>query len=438
MFKEKEIIDNLPAMVQNWANRGFVFDQAQFLALHNEKKTVQVELEGLLAQKNKASRFNGKPTLEMLEAVKLEAVARGEKADKLQKEFDRLHLQMETILLNLPNQTNGVKTGGEEDNEEIYCWGHIADNTEKGFDVLAHDELTEELDLEAGAMLAKSRFSVLKGDIALLHRALINFMLDTHIEAGYELLYVPYLVNAKTMQGTGQLPKFKDDLFHLAEDDLYLIPTAEVPVTNLFQGKLLLDEVVDYKYVCHTPCFRREAGSAGRDTRGIIRQHQFEKIEIVRLCEPDKSYEILEELTLQAEKVLQLLELPYRKIQLASRDLGFSAARTYDLEVWMPAQGKYREISSISNFEDFQTTRMQARVKRDGKTFYPHTLNGSGVAVGRCLAAIMENCQTMQKTIEVPKVLQKYLGKTELLIQGGAKLDKHSTQDNGGQKVKLK
>ncbi len=423
MFKEKEIIDNMAVMTQNWANRGFEFDSAAFLDVHAKKKAVQVELENLLAQKNKASRFNGKPTQEMLDAIKDEATKRGERVVALQAQFELLGQQMENILLNLPNQTNGVKTGGEEDNEEMYTWGEIK---QKNFGVLAHDDLTTDLDLEAGTMLAKSRFSVLKGDIALLHRALINFMLDTHIEAGYELLYVPYLVNAKTMQGTGQLPKFKEDLFYLEGDDLYLIPTAEVPVTNMFQGKLLTDDVVDYKYVCHTPCFRREAGSGGRDTRGIIRQHQFEKIEIVRLCEPEKSYEILEELTAQAEKVLQLLELPYRKIQLASRDLGFSAARTYDLEVWMPAQGKYREISSISNFEDFQTTRMQARIKRDGKTIYPHTLNGSGVAVGRCLAAIMENCQTMDKTIEVPSVLQKYLGKTQLLINAEVKPNKEA------------
>jgi seryl-tRNA synthetase len=274
------------------------------------------------------------------------------------------------------------------------------------------------MDFEAGVTLASSRFVVLSGGIARLQRALAQFMLDVHInEHGYREVYVPYLVNETTMRGTGQLPKFKEDLFAV-DQELYLIPTAEVPVTNLAQNKIIDEASLPVKYVCHSPCFRSEAGSYGKDTRGMIRQHQFDKVEMVQFVRPDTSYDVLEELTGHAETILQKLELPYRVVTLCGGDLGFSAAKTYDLEVWLPAQGAYREISSCSNFEAFQARRIKARWRNSetGKPELLHTLNGSGLAVGRTLIAVLENNQQVDGSVSIPRCLQPYLGGTETLM----------------------
>ena len=284
-----------------------------------------------------------------------------------------------------------------------------------------HVDLGEALgliDFEAAARITASRFVVMEGKIARLHRALIQFMIDTHTqEHGYVELYVPFLVNRDSAFGTGQLPKFEADLFHINEQDFYLVPTAEVPVTNLARDRILAAEELPKKYVCHTPCFRSEAGSYGKDTRGMIRQHQFEKVELVQMVKPDDSYAVLEELTAHAEKILQKLELPYRVVALCSADLGFSSAKTYDIEVWMPGQNKYREISSCSNFEDFQARRMQARWRNPetGKPELLHTLNGSGLAVGRTLVAIMENFQDGEGRIHIPEVLHPWMGDIKII-----------------------
>ena len=301
----------------------------------------------------------------------------------------------------------------EDDNKVESTWG---DATVFDFEVKDHVDLGEglqQIDFESAAKITGSRFVVLQNEIAKLHRALIQFMLDIHTKQhGYTEIYVPYIVNADSLHGTGQLPKFKEDLFCLdTESEYYLIPTAEVPVTNLWRDKIATSEQLPIKYVCHTPCFRSEAGSYGKDTRGLIRQHQFEKVELVQLVHPDNSWQALEELTDHAEAVLQTLELPYRRVTLCGGDLGFSAAKTYDLEVWLPAQNCYREISSCSNFLDFQARRMKARYKsNEGKPQLMHTLNGSALAVGRTLVAIIENYQNQDGSIRVPKALLNYMG----------------------------
>jgi seryl-tRNA synthetase len=336
--------------------------------------------------------------------------------------FAQVDAQISELLLSIPNiPHDSVPMGkGEEDNVEVSRWG-----TPKryDFDVQDHVALAEArgwLNNEEATKVTGSRFSVMKGAGARLHRALIQFMLDQHtLHHGYTETYVPYLVNADSMRGTGQLPKFEEDLFKITmgEGDsrqFYLIPTAEVPVTNLLRDEIVADTDLPIRYTAHTPCFRSEAGSAGRDTRGLIRQHQFEKVEMVQFVHPDTSYDALEELTGHAEKILQLLELPYRKMLLCAGDMGFSAAKTYDLEVWLPGQDKYREISSCSNFEDFQARRLQARFKaKDGKPQLLHTLNGSGLAVGRTWVALLENGQQADGSVRIPVALRPYLGGVE-------------------------
>jgi len=306
----------------------------------------------------------------------------------------------------------------EDDNEEIRRWGELPAFDFKPRDHVDLGEALGLIDFEAATRIAASRFVVMQGTIARLHRALIQFMLDTHtVENGYTEVNVPYLVNRDSAFGTGQLPKFAEDLFHINEQDFYLIPTAEVPVTNLARDQILPAEEIPKKYVCHTPCFRSEAGSYGKDTRGMIRQHQFEKVELVQMVKPEDSYTVLEELTGHAEAILQKLELPYRVVALCGGDLGFSSAKTYDIEVWMPGQNKYREISSCSNFEDFQARRMKARW-RNPTTAKPellHTLNGSGLAVGRTLIAIMENFQDKKGRIHIPEKLRSYMGGIDII-----------------------
>lgn len=409
--------NHLAEVAKSLEKRGYQLDTSTIEELESDRKTLQVATQELQQERNQRSKEIGKikaqggDTRPLLDEV-------GNLGDRLKEHETRLNEiqeQLNDLLMGIPNLPHeSVPEGtGEDDNKEIRVWGK---QPTFEFEPKDHVDLGEKLgllDFEAATRISASRFVVLSGAVARLHRALIQFMLDVHIkDHGYEEVNVPYLVNADSMRGTGQLPKFEEDLFAIPEQGFYLIPTAEVPVTNLARDQILDAETMPKKYVCHTPCFRSEAGSYGKDTRGMIRQHQFEKVELVQLVKPDDSYAVLEELTGHAEKILQLLELPYRVVALCGGDLGFSAAKTYDLEVWMPGQQRYREISSCSNFEDFQARRMKARWRNPdtGKPELLHTLNGSGLAVGRTLIAIMENFQQADAKIEVPSVLREYMG----------------------------
>jgi len=405
------------------ARRGFEFDLAGFADLESRRKLLQIETEALQSERNTRSKSIGQakgrgediaPLLAAVDQIKGKLESNASALEAVQAEIE----QFVMALPNLPHES--VPDGAsEDDNVEVRRWGTPR---EFDFEVRNHADLGEalgQLDFEVAAKLTGSRFAVLKRDLARLHRALIQFMLDLHVgEHAYEEVYVPYIVNAASLRGTGQLPKFGEDLFKLdAESDWYLIPTAEVPVTNLFRDEILDPDELPRRMVAHTPCFRSEAGSAGRDTRGLIRMHQFEKVELVHITRPEDSYEALEALTAHAEKVLQLLELPYRVLALCAGDMGAGAAKTYDLEVWLPSQQRYREISSCSNCEDFQARRMLARYRHPDtrKPELVHTLNGSGLAVGRTLVAILENYQNADGSIAVPDVLKPYLRGIERL-----------------------
>lgn len=418
MLDQKLLRSNLDFVVERLALRGMQFDSAKFTQLEEKRKSIQIETEKLQAERNAGSKAIGKAKAQGQDASEILAQmnAVNTKLAAIQTELDALQVELNDFLLTIPNLPHESVPAGssEEDNVEVRTWG-----TPKQFEfpVKDHVDLGEQsgwLDFETAAKIAGARFSVLKGPLARMHRALIQFMLDTHTsEHGYQEVYVPYLVNADSLRGTGQLPKFEEDLFKVpGERDFYLIPTAEVPVTNIVRDEIVPAEQLPLKFACHTPCFRSEAGSAGRDTRGMIRQHQFEKVEMVQLVRPEESFQRLEELTQHAENILQKLELPYRVIVLCGGDMGFSSAKTYDIEVWLPAQNKYREISSCSNFETFQARRMQARWRNPetGKPELLHTLNGSGLAVGRTLVAILENYQDADGRIHIPKVLQPYMG----------------------------
>lgn len=409
--------------------RGFHLDVDQFSELEEKRKTLQVKTETLQAERNARSKAIGaaKARGEDIAPLLNEVDSLGSALNDAKAELETVQKQMNDILLSIPNlPADEVPLGRDEnDNEEVLRWGQPR---EFDFEVKDHVTLGEEidggLDFAAGAKLSGARFVVMRGKIAKLHRALTQFMLDLHTEQhGYQETYVPYLVNHASLYGTGQLPKFGEDLFHTAplegEQPYALIPTAEVPVTNLVRGEILEQEQLPLRMTAHTPCFRSEAGSYGRDTRGLIRMHQFDKVELVQIVEPEYSMAALEELTQQAEKVLQLLELPYRKVLLCTGDMGFGSTKTYDLEVWVPAQGTYREISSCSNMQDFQARRMQARyrVKGDKKPRLVHTLNGSGLAVGRTLVAVLENYQNADGSITVPEVLRPYMGGLEVITK---------------------
>jgi seryl-tRNA synthetase len=408
---------DLDGVARTLLKRGLTLDTAAIQRLEQERKRIQVETQELQQQRNTRSKEIGKAKASGQDVAPLlaEVADLGDRLKNCEDMLARTQEELGAILRTIPNLPHAsVPEGtGEADNVEVRRWGTPR---EFPFPTKDHADLGEALgllDFETGTLIASSRFVVMRGPLARLHRALIQLMLDTHTqEHGYEEVNVPYLVNPESLFGTGQLPKFAEDQFHVGKQDLYLIPTAEVPVTNMVRDKILDAASLPQKFVCHSPCFRSEAGSYGKDTRGMIRQHQFEKVELVQLVKPDDSYTALEQLTRDAEVILQKLELPYRVVALCGADLGFSSAKTYDIEVWLPGQGRYREISSCSNFEAFQARRLQARWRNPetGKPELIHTLNGSGLAVGRTLVAIMENYQDKDGRIAVPEALKPYMG----------------------------
>ena len=416
---------DIDAVSARLATRGYTLDAATFQKLEAERKTLQTRTQDLQAKRNSLSKQVGmlKGKGEDASAAMAEVAALKSELEANEQRLGELLKEMEAFIATIPNlPQESVPVGkSEADNAELKKWG-----APRAFDfpVKDHVDLGEglgQIDFAAAAKIAGARFSLLKGPIARMHRALAQFMLDVHTaEHGYTEVYAPYLVNSGSMFGTGQLPKFEADLFKILRADaepLYLIPTAEVPVTNIVRDEILGQGVLPLKFVCHTPCFRSEAGSYGKDTRGMIRQHQFDKVELVQIVAAEKSNEAHEELTRHAEAILEKLDLPYRRVVLCTADMGFSSAKTYDLEVWLPGQNAYREISSCSNFEAFQARRMQARCRNEkNKTELVHTLNGSGLAVGRTLVAILENYQNADGSITVPVALRPYLGGMEKIL----------------------
>jgi seryl-tRNA synthetase len=418
----KLLRSDLPGVAAQLARRNFVLDVAGFSALEEQRKAVQIEADRLRAERNAGAKAVGQAKAKRQDVAPL--LARGEalgaELQAIERQLDVVQAELAALQLGLPNLLHASVPDGldESANVEMRRWGeprHFA------FEPKDHVAIGERIgmDFEAAGRISGARFVVMTGNLAKLHRALIQFMLDMHVNAhGYREAYVPYLVHAAALEGTGQLPKFEQDLFAVRGDPgFFLIPTAEVPVTNLVRDQILAPEILPLKYAAHTPCFRSEAGAAGKDTRGMIRQHQFEKVELVHIVRPEVSYAALEELTSHAEAVLRALNLPYRVIALCAGDVGFSSAKTYDLEVWLPSQQRYREISSCSNCESWQARRLQARWRNPatGKPELVHTLNGSGVAVGRALVAILENCQQADGTVTVPSALIPYMGGTALL-----------------------
>lgn len=408
------------------ARRGHILDIELISALESQRKTLQIRAQELQNERNTRSKAIGqaKASGQNIQPLLDEVANFGNQLKRTENDLEVIQTQLLTLQLSIPNLPHDSTPDGnsDTDNVEIRRWGQP-----RQFEFTARDhvDLGAEggLDFEAATKLTGTRFAVIRGQLARLHRALTQFMLDLHTqEHGYREVYVPYMVNTDSLRGTGQLPKFEADLFKLSgELNYYLIPTAEVPVTNLARDSILDNDQLPLRYVAHTPCFRSEAGSYGKDVRGMIRQHQFEKVELVQIVRPKDSYTALEELTSHAEHVLQRLGLPYRVVALCTGDIGFSSAKTYDLEVWLPGQQKYREISSCSNFEDFQARRMQARWRNPvtGKPELVHTLNGSGLAVGRTLVAVMENYQDERGRIQIPEALKPYLGGLDHIVPDG-------------------
>lgn len=416
MIDPKLLRTELDTVAEKLAKRGYELDKAFWQQVEEQRKSIQVKTEELQAKKNAGAKQVGlmKRNGENTDALMAEMATISSEMKQAEDALKALQEKIQAAALTIPNLPDDSVPAGkdENDNVEMRRWG---EPRQFDFEVKDHSDLGEDLgllDFEMAAKLTGSRFSVLKGQLAKLNRALIAFMLTTHTDKyGYTEMYVPYMVNADSLLGTGQLPKFEEDLFKLrGEKEYYLIPTSEVPLTNSVRDKILDPEALPIKVTAHTPCFRSEAGSAGRDTRGLIRQHQFEKVEMVQIVHPETSMQALEDMTGQAEYILQQLGLPYRVIVLCGGDMGFGAVKTYDIEVWLPSQTTYREISSCSNCGDFQARRMQARVKDGKKNELVHTLNGSGLAVGRTLLAIMENYQNADGTITVPEVLRPYMG----------------------------
>ena len=412
---------DLQAVADRLASRGLELDTARIAALEAERKEIQTGTQDLQARRNSLSKQIGiaKGKGEDTAPIMAEVTGLGDELKRMEERLDGIQAELNQILMTIPNLPHeSVPVGrSEADNTEVR---RVGEPRRFDFPVRDHVDIGEGrdlLDFATAAKIASSRFALMRGDLARLHRAIVQFMLDTHTrEHGYEEVYVPYLVNADSMRGTGQLPKFEEDLFKLS-NGMYLIPTAEVPVTNIVRDEIIPGENLPIRLVAHTPCFRSEAGSYGKDTRGMIRQHQFDKVEMVQFVRPEDSYAALEELTGHAEAILKKLDLPYRVVSLCSGDLGFSAAKTYDLEVWLPGQNTYREISSCSNFEAFQARRMQARYRGDkGKPELIHTLNGSGLAVGRTLVAVLENYQEADGSVTIPAALRPYMGGVEKLL----------------------
>ena len=419
MLDPKLLRNQLDDVAAALARRQFELDKSAFESLEARRKDLQVRTQELQAERNARSKAIGqaKAKGEDIEPLKAAVADIGKQLGEVSAGLEAIQVELDEIIMGIPNLPDESVPAGdsEDDNVEIRRWG---EPPSLDFEPKDHVDLgapNNWMDFEVAAKLTGSRFVVMRGAMARLHRALIQFMLDTHTqEHGYQELYVPYLVNADSLRGTGQLPKFEADLFKVGSEEhpFYLIPTAEVPVTNLARDEIIDDAALPLKMVAHTPCFRSEAGSYGKDTRGLIRQHQFEKVELVQMVRPEDSWDALEALTGHAETILQKLELPYRVVTLCTGDLGFSSAKTYDLEVWLPGQGKYREISSCSNFLDFQARRMKARWRNPetGKPELLHTLNGSGLAVGRTLVAILENYQEADGGIHIPEALRAYMG----------------------------
>ena len=418
MLDPRLIRHDLDAVAAKLETRGFTLDRDKINQLEARRKEIQVRTQALQNERNTRSKSIGKAKAQGDDIAPLlaEVGKLGDELKNAEQALATIQGELEEIMLGVPNIPHESTPIGasEDDNVEIRRWGKP---TQLGFDAKDHVDVGEGLgllDFDTAAKITGSRFAVMSGSVARMHRALIQFMLDAHSgEHGYTETYVPCIVNKESLRGTGNLPKFEEDLFKLhGEQEYYLIPTAEVPVTNIVRDVIVEDSNMPRKYVCHTPCFRSEAGSYGRDTRGMIRQHQFEKVELVQVVRAEESYQALEELTAHAEIILQKLNLPYRVMALCSGDIGFSSAKTYDLEVWLPAQNTYREISSCSNFEDFQARRLQARWRNPdtGKPELVHTVNGSGLAIGRTLVAILENYQQADGSVEVPEALQPYMG----------------------------
>ncbi len=427
MLDPKLFRNNLAGVAAQLKRRGFELDTAAIEALETRRKAIQVKTESLQAERNSRSKAIGKAKAagEDIQPLLDEVAGLGEQLNAARHELEDVQADLDAILMAIPNIPHeSVPVGNDEaDNLEVRRWG---EPPAFDFEVKDHVDIGEALhgmEFDTAVKLSGSRFAVLRGPLARLQRALTQFMLDTHTgEHGYQECYVPYLVNADSLRGTGQLPKFEEDLFATRGDDpFYLIPTAEVPVTNLVRDEIVEADDMPLRLTAHTPCFRSEAGSYGKDTRGLIRQHQFEKVEMVQIVRPEDSYAALEALTGHAETILQKLELPYRVVTLCTGDIGFSAAKTYDLEVWLPGQQAYREISSCSNCEAFQARRMKARWRNPdtGKPELVHTINGSGLAVGRALVAVLENYQQADGSVRIPDVLQPYMGGITCLAAQG-------------------
>ena len=414
MLDIKNLRDNFDDIKKMLNGRGFELDQETFTSLDEKRKVLQISVENLQANRKKLSSEYGK-----LKAV-------GDPVDELKTTIDKINAELEennkelqsilnnlqNFLLEIPNIPDKSVPNGKDENDNVIVknYGSITSSN-----TLDHLEITKDIDTDIAAKIAGSRFSVLKGELPKLQRALISFMIDNAVKNGYEEYYVPFMANSESLIGTGQLPKFEEDLFK-ASENLYLIPTAEVPLTNLFRDEFVNENDLPIKVTSHTPCFRSEAGSYGKDTRGLIRQHQFEKIELVQVTKPENSMQCLESLLSNACEILDLLELPYQVIQLCTGDLGFSSAKTYDIEVWMPSQNKYREISSCSNFTDFQARRANIKFKNSDGNHFAHTINGSGLAVGRCLIALIENNYDGSDIIKIPSCLKQYFGSNKVKI----------------------
>jgi len=414
MIDIKNLRDNIDATSVALLRRGYKLDSEKFKALDSERKSLQVNVETLQSSRKKLSEEFGKLKVSGADTTSLKVEIDSINSD-LKKENELLNTLLESInefLLDIPNIPDESTPNGSNENDNVLVRkvGEII-----SINTVDHIDLTKKIDTDLASKLAGARFAVLKGSLAKLQRALISFMLDIAHKNGYEEYYLPYMANRDSLIGTGNLPKFEEDLFKTS-DNLYLIPTAEVPLTNIYRDVLINEEQLPIKLTAHTPCFRSEAGSYGKDTKGLIRQHQFEKIELFKISNPETSMLELDGLLANAEEILQLLELPYQVIQLCSGDIGFSSCKTFDIEVWMPSQNKYREISSCSNFSDFQARRSNIKIKSKEGKYFAHTINGSGLAVGRTLIALLENGYEGSSTIKLPKVLESYFGSSKIEV----------------------